>query len=90
MGKHFRYYHINTICRYLGEGKCKGLPFYHAFTGCDSTSQFHGKAKKSTWGAWKSYLGVSEAFEFPIERPFQLLELTSPIFHLLERFMCVL
>ncbi len=46
-GKHFRYYHINSICLELGEDKCQALPFFHAFTGCDVTSQFNGKGKKS-------------------------------------------
>ena len=38
MGKHFQYYHINTICQNLGEPLCQALPFYHAFTGCDTTN----------------------------------------------------
>ena len=28
MGKHFQYYHINTICQNLGEPLCQALPFY--------------------------------------------------------------
>ena len=47
MGKIFQYYHINTLCSSLGEPKCQALPFYHVFTGCDTTSQFFGKGKKS-------------------------------------------
>ena len=60
------------------------------FTGCDTTSQFHGKAKKSTWEAWKSYSSTTKAFQFVMTSPFQQLQLTSPTFELLERFTCVL
>lgn len=89
-GKHFRYLHVNTICQNLSEPKCKALSFFHAFTGCDTTSQFFGKAKKSSWEAWKSFSGATEAFQFVIASPFRRLELTSPTFKLLERFTCVL
>ncbi len=39
-GKHFCYYHINTICSNLGVEKSWALPPFHAFTGCDTTSSF--------------------------------------------------
>ena len=48
MGRHFQFYHVNSICQHLGERKCKGLPFFHAITGSDKSSQFLGKAKKSS------------------------------------------
>ena len=90
MGKNFRHYHINTICQSLGEEKCTGLPLYHSFTGCDTTSQFLGKGKKSSWVAWKAFSNVTRAFQYAAENPFQLLELESPVFQTLERFTCVL
>ena len=90
MGKHFQYHHINGICQYLSERKCKGLPFYHAFTGCDTNSQFLGKGKKSSWASWKSFPAVTDAFLHATEHPFELLNLTSPAFALLEQFTCIL
>ena len=42
-GKNSRYFHINSICSELGEDRCCALPFFHAFTGSDTTSQFFGK-----------------------------------------------
>lgn len=44
--------YMNTLCQNLGEPKCKlkGLPFFHSFTGCDTTSQFHGKGGKVSLG----------------------------------------
>jgi len=46
-GKHFRYYDISYICQNLGVQTCQALPYFHAITGCDTTSQFLGKGKKS-------------------------------------------
>ena len=89
-GKHYQNYHINAICEQLGKPKSTALPFYHTFTGCDTTSQFLGKGKKSCWDAWKSNPEVTEAFHFLVDRPFQLLELNSPVFALLERYTCIL
>ena len=40
-------YHIGQIFENLGEQKCKALPFFTAFTGCDTTSQFVNKGKLS-------------------------------------------
>ncbi len=34
-------------------GMTEGLLFFHAFTGCDTTSSFHGIGKKTAWGVWK-------------------------------------
>ena len=42
-GKHFTYYHINTICQKLGTERSIALPVFHSFTGCDTTSSFYGK-----------------------------------------------
>ena len=90
MGKNFQYFHMNSICQSLGERKCRGLPFFHAFTGCDTTSQFSGKGKKSSWEAWKSYSDATGAFEFVIDYPFQAFTESSEIFEIIERFTCIL
>ena len=90
MGKCFQLIHVNSLFQNLGELKCKGLPFFHSFTGCDTTSQFHGKGKKLAWEAWKSYPSVTEAFQFALAHPFQHLAECSPVFQLLECFTCVL
>ena len=89
-GKHFRHYSINKICHNLGKEISISLPFFHAFTGCDTTSQFLGKGKRSAWESWKSYPDVTEAFLFAFNNPFQLLQLQSFQMKLLERYVCVL
>ncbi len=62
--KSFMYLHINTICNALGREKSMALPIFHSFTGCDTTSGFFGKGKKSAWDAWKSYPEVTQAFVY--------------------------
>ena len=51
-GKNFRYIAIHDIRQHLGPDKCVALPFFHAFTGCDTVSSFLGKGKKTAWDAW--------------------------------------
>ena len=89
-GKKFRYYSINSICQALGEDKSRAILFFHAFSGCDTTSQFHGKAKKSVWEAWKSFPPATTAFVQIFQEPFQQLTLQSRLFEVLEHFTCVI
>ncbi len=42
-----RYLDLTAIGRGLGQEKCIGLPGYHAFTGCESSSTFTGRGKVS-------------------------------------------
>ena len=46
-GKNFRFIPCHTIASSLGEESCKALPFFHAFTGCDTVSAFSGVGKKT-------------------------------------------
>ena len=89
-GRVFRHLHVNQICQNLGEPMCQAIPLYHAFTGCDTTSQFYGKAKKTSWEAWKAYSQDTEEFQAVMISPFQQLQISSPTFEVLERFTCVL
>ena len=90
MGKNFQLLSVYTICEYLGKEKCRALPFFHAFTGCDTTSAFLGKGKKSAWKAWKAYPEATEAFRFVNDSPFIPLEINTPVFDVLQRFVVIL
>ena len=89
-GKSFKYYFINDICEYLGREMSRALPFFHAFTGCDTTSQFFGKCKRIAWESWKSFPEVTEAFLSVMNQHFQFLKVDSTAMKLLERFTCIL
>ncbi len=63
---------------------------FHALTGCDTTSAFRGKVKKSSWQAWQAYEEVTETLLFLAPHPFEHLNDDSTHFHKIERFTVVL
>lgn len=89
-GKTFNYLDINSICHTLGENKSLALPFFHSYTGCDTTSGFFGKGKKLAWEAWKCYPDVTRAFIHMALNTYTHLDTDSQYFQLLERFTVVL
>jgi len=90
MGKNYTVYNISTICHNIGMSKCQSLAIFHAFTGCDTTSAFKGKGKKSTWQAWNIFEEVTEAFLYLAQHPYEQLDVTSDCFRTIERFTVVL
>ena len=78
VGKDFALYSINAIYEEIGANTAQALPVFHAFSGCDTTSSFHGKGKRSVWEAWKSFPEVTSAFLFIAENPFKAVDNTSP------------
>ena len=46
-GATLRWNPIHDIRHSIGSVKSKGLPFFHAFTGCDVVSAFRGKGKRA-------------------------------------------
>ncbi|KAK1891628.1 Protein U3 [Dissostichus eleginoides] len=54
--------------------KSTALPVFHCCTGCDTTSAFCGKGKKSAWDAWNSYPEVTQAFNYMAANPHTPLE----------------
>ena len=47
-----KYYNIINLSEKIGLKNCLGLPFFHAFTGCDVTSSFYNHGKCKFWDAW--------------------------------------
>ena len=47
-----RYYNIKQIIRELGTNIFLALPFFNAFTGCDTVSSFYGKGKCKAYDVW--------------------------------------
>jgi hypothetical protein len=60
-GKDFRWVSIHDIAKTLGP-RARALPFFHAFSGCDTVSAFTGKGKKSCWQAWNIFPDETEVF----------------------------
>ena len=62
------------------------LPFFHAFTESDTSSQFAGKGKKSAWKTWQVLPDTTETF-------INLSPLVEPAEEdkeIIERFVCVM
>ena len=60
-GKDHRWIPIHEIASSMGS-KSSGLSFFHAFTGCDTVSSFHGKGKRSAWQTWNVFDKISPVF----------------------------
>ena len=82
-GKHFRYIATHEIAASLGPDKCSALPVFHAISGCDTTSSFAGKAKKTAWETWNSFPAVTAAF-------LELSLVSDSCFTAIERFVVLL
>ena len=50
-GTTFRYIDAIAMAQALGDAKCGGLPAFHDLTGCDVTSSFAVKGKRTAWTA---------------------------------------
>ena len=87
-GRHVRYYHLNLVYNNLGPDISKSVPFFHAFTGRDTTSQFGGRGKKALWKTWKAFPAVTPAFS--VESHFTPFNVDSNAFALIEHFVCVM
>lgn len=89
-GKNFRFDSINAICVGIGEPRARALPVFHALSGCDTTSAFRGRGKKSPWQAWQAYQEVTLTFTFLAAHPFEHLHADSDHFQRIERWTVVL
>ena len=68
-GKKFCYIPAHSIAASLGVDICESLPFFHAVTGCDTTSAFHGRGKKAAYDTWMALSSATPAFKFLSDRP---------------------
>ena len=90
VGKDFAVYSVNNICSTLGLDKSKIMSIFHAFSGCDTTSSFHGRGKKSAWESLVSFSEVKMAFQYLLDHPFKALDISSSHFKSIERFTVIL
>ena len=79
---------INESYDKLGDVNCLALPFFHSFSGCDSTSSFYKKSKTVLFDYW-----MDSAFKNEITTAFQQLswlpspEIVRDNYAVVERFM---
>lgn len=76
MGRKYRFYHINAV--------------FHVYSGCNTTSVFLVKGKKSAWRALQDYDDATETLAYLAKHPLQSLHVNSESFQKLERLAFVL
>jgi hypothetical protein len=62
IGRYRKIIAIHELSSILPPTVASRLPFFHAFTGCDTVSTFSSIGKRTAWKAWMSYREVGEAF----------------------------
>lgn len=84
--KDFRWLPVHDIGDSLGI-PVSALPFFHAFTGCDTVSAFRGKGKKTAWQVWEVFPDATEVFARLGMSP---ASITEDDIEILEAFVCIL
>lgn len=75
LGENLKWFDLNNICEILGNDVCKSLPFFHAFTGCDTVSSFFNHSKIKFFDAWMKYddkLTLTQIFEVLGNEPMEV------------------
>lgn len=86
-GAKMRWIPVYEVVSAIGLEKAGGIPYFHAFTGCDVVSAFRGKAKKSAWQTWNVFDDVSETFTNLSQHPTLIRDLDL---QRLERFVVLM
>ena len=86
VGKIKRWIPKHRYAEALGENICNALPFFHAFIGSHTTSQFAGRGDKTAWRTWQALPDTTATFI----RLSPLIDISETDKLVLERFVCVM
>jgi hypothetical protein len=78
---------VHQLVGAIGPSKASGMPFFHAFTGCDVVSAFRGKGKKSAWQTWEVHDEVTKTFTKLSQNP---ASLDDKDLNALEKFVVIM
>ena len=81
-----RYIPAHAIAQSLGPAKAMALPAFHALTGCDTTSAFYGKGKKTAWSVWQSMPELTLPLQL-LSSPLPTIEMIMTHTPTLQRFV---
>lgn len=87
-GKAFRYIPVHEIANVMDPQMAKGLPFFHAFTGSDTTSYFANYGKISAWHTWLAWPSITDSFTL-LSKPVPL-GTPEDVIQKLERFIILM
>jgi len=63
VGQYRRLIPVHELSRNIPQSLIANLPFFHAFTGCDTVSSFCGIGKRTAWKTWLNFRDVDESFD---------------------------
>ena len=86
-----RRFSIDVLSQSLGQTKCQALPFFHALTGCDTTSAFRNIGKKKGFETiMKVFPEAQTTFASFWFNPFKEIHADSPEFMAIQHFVILL
>ena len=80
-------YDINALASEIGYSVCKGLPFFYAFTGCDTVSSMYHCSKTNFWDELFKQPNIPQLLSVFAELSTQPIEVTSEQVDILEIFL---
>ena len=87
VGSRTEYYNIIEIVKELGQIRSQALPFFHSFTGCDTTSSFYSHGKRSFWDSWGKCADMDRLTRAFIEVGNMPKEVTDDHVDTIQRFL---
>ena len=87
IGGNLRYYKVNDLCSSLTNDACIALPFFHAFTGCDTTLSFYNHSKLKFFDVWMKYNKKDDVTNLFKELCNEPLRITANHLNILEKFV---
>ena len=87
IGENLRYYKVNNLCSSLTNDVCIALPFFHALTGCDTTSSFYNHIKLNFFDVWMKYNEKDDVTNLFKELCNEPLRITDNHLNILEKFV---
>ena len=88
ISNNIRHYNINNLCLSSKSDVCKALPFFHAFTGCDTTSRFYNHSILKFFDAWMKYKDKDNILSVFNELCNEPNCVTENHVDILEKFLC--
>ena len=78
-GKYRKFFPIHETLEHIGECKAHGLPFFHAFTGCNQVSFLSHVTKSAAWKVWNLFDDVTPIFAALSHQPtFTQIQVAMP------------
>ena len=85
--KQIKVYDVIELASTIGHTFCKGLPFFYAFTGCDTVSSMYNCSKTHFWDELFKQPNIPQLLQVFAELSNQPMAITSEHVDILEKFL---